>query len=203
MDNLNSNNKVNISGTLVSDFEYSHNVKDKKIYKAYLETERLSGIKDVIPLLTKDIVEKDCLGKRIKVDGRYRSYNLHGDDGNHLILYVSPQNIKIEEDTKDENYIFLDGFVCKQPVYRRTPFGREITDLLLAVNRTFGKSSYIPCICWGHNAKFAKEFKVGSHIQVAGRIQSREYKKKIDDRYEIKTAYEVSINSIINLKGNE
>lgn len=194
------NNKVDISGILVSDFEYSHNVKEREMYKAFVETKRMSGAKDVIPFLTKDIPEKKQIGKRIKISGKYSSYNSYDENKkSHLILYVSPKGIDFDKDTeKDNNYIFLNGFICKEPVYRKTPLGREITDLLLAVNRSYGKgkSDYIPCICWGHNARLAGKLKVGCHIQVWGRIQSREYRKKIEEDYTSRTAYEVSIGKI-------
>ena len=134
---------------------------------------------------------------------RFRSYNRHEENRNRLVLSVFVREIEfISDDEKEReqsktNQIFLDGFICKAPVYRKTPLGREIADLLLAVNRPYGKSDYIPCICWGRNARFASSFEVGGHIQIWGRIQSREYQKKIgEDQTEKRVAYEVSVSKI-------
>ena len=140
--------------------------------------------------VTKDM---DMTWKRVTAVGQFRSYNVHNETGNHLKLYVFAQEFSNAEN-EDENYIFLDGYICKKPKFRRTTLGREIADVLLAINRPYEKSDYIPCICWGRNARFASDSEVGTHMRAWGRIQSREYVKTFDDGKEVKrTAYEVSI----------
>ena len=132
--------------------------------------------------------------------GQFRSYNRHEENKNKLVLSVFVREVNLlesEDEIQRPNSIFLDGYICKEPVYRKTPLGREIADLLLAVNRPYGKSDYIPCICWGRNARFAESFAIGGHIQLWGRIQSREYQKKIDENeYEKRIAYEVSVSKM-------
>ena len=151
---------------------------------------RLSGTHDTLPVvISEHIMPKDWAeGKTVHALGQFRSYNRHEERKNKLVLSVFAREIEFVDEISENiktNQIFLDGFVCKAPVYRKTPLGREIADLLLAVNRPYGKSDYIPCICWGRNARFADQFEVGSHIQLWGRIQSREYQKKIsEDMYE-------------------
>ena len=144
-------------------------------------------------------VTQDYTGRVIQAMGQFRSYNRHEEKKNRLILSVFVREIAFveEEDASKTNYIFLDGYICKEPVYRKTPLGREIADLLIAVNRPYGKSDYIPCICWGRNARFASGFTVGGHAQVWGRIQSREYMKKINEDEAVKrVAYEVSVSKL-------
>ena len=137
------------------------------------------------------------IGDRVEITGQFRSYNCNEPDGNRLILTVFARDIVplAEENYKNPNQLYLNGFICKPPVYRTTPFGREITDLLLAVNRSYNKSDYIPIIAWGRNARFAKSLEVGDNVKIWGRIQSRNYQKRISEEETItKTAYEVSIN---------
>ena len=145
-------------------------------------------------------VKQNYTGMYAVVNGQFRSYNRHEESRNRLVLSVFAREIEILEEPTEEvrpNYIFLDGFVCKPPIYRKTPLGREIADVLLAVNRPYGKSDYIPCICWGRNARFAEGFRVGEHIQIWGRIQSREYQKKINENeFEKRVAYEVSVSKL-------
>ena len=165
--------------------------------------ERLSDSIDIIPLMVSERlldVNGDYKGMYIAVNGQFRSYNRHEERKNKLVLSVFAREIdfvdEIGESTKS-NQIYLDGYICKEPVYRKTPLGREIADLLLAVNRPYGKSDYIPCICWGRNARFASNFEVGARCAVWGRIQSREYMKKIsDDQLEKRVAYEVSVSKL-------
>ena len=137
--------------------------------------------------------------------GQFRSYNRHEEHKNRLVLSLFVREVAFIEEELDgakTNQIFLDGYICKLPVYRKTPLGREIADLLLAVNRPYGKSDYIPCICWGRNARFAASFEVGEHVQVIGRIQSREYIKKLSEtEAEKRTAYEVSVSKLECLDG--
>ena len=145
-------------------------------------------------------VKADYRGKYIEVLGQFRSYNRHEANRNRLVLSVFAREVNICEEEDSEvkpNHIYLDGYICKKPVYRKTPLGREIADLLVAVNRPYGKSDYIPCICWGRNARFAEKFQVGEHIQLWGRIQSREYQKKIsENEVERRVAYEVSVSKL-------
>ena len=196
-------NQVVIMGTIVSDFEYSHQIFGEGIYMVDVEVQRLSDSCDIIPLMVSERlldVEEDLRGVKIAVVGQFRSYNRHEEKKNRLILSVFAREVEfvdeIEEGAKS-NQIYLDGFICKEPIYRKTPLGREIADLLIAVNRPYGKSDYIPCICWGRNARFANSFEVGTRCAIWGRIQSREYMKKItEDQSERRIAYEVSVNKL-------
>ena len=164
---------------------------------------RLSNSDDRIPLMISERlidVSQDYTGEYIMVTGQFRSYNQHDEQKNRLVLSVFVREVSFVEEEVDgakTNTILLDGYICKRPIYRKTPLGREIADLLLAVNRPYGKSDYIPCICWGRNARFASSFEVGEHVQVLGRIQSREYVKKITEtETEKRTAYEVSVSKL-------
>lgn len=199
------NNQVTLSGEITSNFEFSHEVYGEGFYTAMLASERTSGQKDIIPIMVSDRlvdVKADWTGMFLKIFGQYRSYNKREDGGNRLQLSVFVrefENVIAERDfeIKDENRISLDGYICKQPIYRKTLLGREIADILIAVNRPYGKSDYIPCIAWGRNARFASGLEVGTRLQIEGRIQSREYQKRIsDDEYETRVAYEVSISKM-------
>lgn len=164
---------------------------------------RLSNFVDYIPVMVSERLidtTQNYIGQYIYVTGQFRSYNRHEEKKNRLVLSVFARELEFmeqeEEDVKS-NQIFLDGYICKEPIYRKTPLGREIADLLIAVNRSYGKSDYIPCICWGRNARFASGFTVGAHVQVWGRIQSREYVKKLNElETEKRVAYEVSVSKI-------
>lgn len=202
-DKVFDNNQVSIAGEVVGDFIFSHDVFGEGFYILEVSVNRLSNSYDIIPLMISERlidIKKDYKGKMIEVSGQFRSYNRHEDSKNRLVLTVFVREVKIYEDDFESlkpNYIFLDGYICKQPVYRKTPLGREIADILLAVNRPYGKSDYIPCICWGRNARFAENFTVGGHIQVWGRIQSREYQKKVNELdFEKRVAYEVSVSKL-------
>lgn len=198
------NNQATLSGEIVSNFEFSHEVYGEGFYIAMLASERTSGQKDIISIMVSDrLVDTgaDWVGRFVKVSGQFRSYNKHEGEKNHLVLSVFAREFEeFEEMPFSDNYsnhIFLDGYICKPPIYRETPLGREIADILLAINRPYGKSDYIPTICWGRNARFAYSLEVGTRLQIEGRIQSREYKKQIsDDEYETRTAYEVSISKM-------
>lgn len=199
-DKVIDNNQVSIAGEIISEFRFSHDVFGEGFYSLDVRVGRLSSSNDVIPLMISERildVEQDLRGKFIEVTGQFRSYNRHEESRNRLVLSVFVREADIfDEDQEFEkpNYIFLDGFICKQPIYRKTPLGREIADLLLAVNRPYGKSDYIPCICWGRNARYAEKFQIGGHIQLWGRIQSREYQKKTGEtEVEKRIAYEVSV----------
>ena len=167
---------------------------------------RLTDIVDIIPLMISERlidVTKDYRGMKIEVSGQFRSYNRHEGLKNKLILSIFVRELQFVEDDdmpqeqSKSNQIYLDGYVCKPPIYRKTPLGREIADILIAVNRPYGKSDYIPCIAWGRNARFASTIEVGGHLQVQGRVQSREYTKKInEEETEKRVAYEVSVSKI-------
>lgn len=202
-DKVFDNNQVNISGRVVGEFRYSHDVFGEGFYLLDVEVNRLSDSYDIIPLMISERlidVTKDFRGEIVEVNGQFRSYNRHEEAKNKLVLSVFVREIKIceqEYESSKPNYIFLDGYICKAPVYRKTPLGREIADLLLAVNRPYGKSDYIPCISWGRNARFAEKFSVGGHLRIWGRIQSREYQKKITETdVEKRVAYEVSVSKL-------
>lgn len=198
------NNKVNIVGEVISNFEFSYEFYGEKFYHFYVSISRLSEINDVIPVVISDRiidVSKDLTGKDVEVIGDYRSYNSRKNGKMKLLLYVFTHEIHVLNksiEVSENNKIFLDGFICKKPIYRKTPLGREITDLLLAVNRPYSDlTDYIPCICWNKNARYAQGLKVGYNIKLEGRIQSREYQKYIasKDMHETKVAYEISVKN--------
>ena len=203
LENTIENNQVTIMGEIVSPFTFSHEVFGEGFYMVDVNVRRLSNSQDRIPLMISERlidVSQDYTGEFIMVSGQFRSFNKVDGEKHRLILSVFVREVSFvdeEPDGSNKNNIFLDGYICKQTIYRETPLGREIADLLLAVNRTYGKSDYIPCICWGRNARFASDFEVGDHVQVIGRIQSREYTKKISEtQEETRTAYEVSISKL-------
>ncbi len=203
MDKIIENNQVQIVGEIVSGFAFSHEVYGEGFYVMDISVKRLSDSYDIIPAMVSERlidVTQDYRGEMIQIFGQFRSYNRHEEKKNRLVLSVFAREISFVEEENDKvksNQIFLDGYICKNPVYRRTPLGREIADMLLAVNRPYGKSDYIPCICWGRNARFASGFEVGGHVQIWGRIQIREYFKRLeDDTAEKRVAYEVSVSKL-------
>lgn len=209
-DKVFDNNQVSIAGEVVGDFIYSHEVFGEKFYLLDVSVNRLSDSYDIIPLMISDRlidVKNDYKGQYLEVTGQFRSYNRHDESKNRLVLSVFVREVTVcpeGYESAKPNYIFLDGFICKQPVYRKTPLGREIADILLAVNRPYGKSDYIPCICWGRNARYAEKFPVGGHVQIWGRIQSREYQKKISETdFEKRVAYEVSVSKLEYVEAEE
>jgi single-stranded DNA-binding protein len=201
MDNLMLNNKIYLEGKIISDLQFSHEMYGEGFYTFNLEVPRLSDAKDI---LSVTVSERLIGGMELKaeseviVEGQLRSYNKFVDGANRLILSVFARNVEFcIEKSKNPNQIFLDGYICKQPVYRTTPFGREIADMLLAVNRSYNKSDYIPTIAWGRNSRFCQGLEVGDNIRVWGRLQSREYEKKVSETETIKKiAYEVSISKM-------
>lgn len=202
-DKIIENNQVTITGEVASEFAFSHEVFGEGFYMVEVLVRRLSNSDDRIPLMISERlidVTQDYRGEYITVNGQFRSYNKHEENKNHLVLSVFVREISFVEEELDgakTNNIMLDGYICKTPIYRKTPLGREIADLLLAVNRPYGKSDYIPCICWGRNARYASNFEVGEHVQIFGRIQSREYVKKITEtETEKRIAYEVSVSKL-------
>lgn len=209
-DKVIENNQVMVIGEIISDFSFSHEIYGEGFYMVDILVTRLSESSDVIPVMVSERlmdVNSDYKGCKIAVNGQFRSYNRHDEHKNKLVLSVFAREVEIVEDVDENsqtNQIFLDGYICKEPVYRKTPLGREIADLLLAVNRPYGKSDYIPCICWGRNARFASTFSVGSRCSIWGRIQSREYMKKInDDETERRVAYEVSVSKLEEMSTEE
>ena len=203
VDKVIENNQVIIMGEIVDDFTYSHEIFGEAFYMVNIRVERLSDSEDLIPVMVSERlldVTKDYKGLKIEVVGQFRSYNRHEEKKNKLVLSVFAREIDFVDEMPENsktNQIFLDGFICKPPIYRRTPLGREIADILLAVNRPYGKSDYIPGICWGRNARFAGTFQVGSRCLVWGRIQSREYMKKLGEgEMEKRIAYEVSVSKL-------
>ena len=202
-DKIIENNQVTIMGEVVSGFTFSHEVFGEGFYMVDVSVKRLSNSRDLIPVMISERlidVTQDYTGEFLMVTGQFWSYNRHEEQKNRLVLSVFAREAEFideEPDGAKTNTILLDGYICKLPVYRKTPLGREIADLLLAVNRPYGKSDYIPCICWGRNARFASTFQVGEHVQLIGRIQSREYMKKLSEtETEKRTAYEVSVSKL-------
>lgn len=199
---LRQNNTINIIGKIISEYTFSHEVYGEGFYTFDLDISRLSKTADTLPVtISERLMNKEGLklNSFVNINGQIRSYNNFLDKKNHLILTVFTRDIEIVPETlnKNPNQAMLNGFICKPPVYRTTPFGREIADILLAVNRSYNKSDYIPCIAWGRNARFAKTLEIGNNIKLWGRMQSRTYQKKLETGEALnKTAYEVSISKM-------
>jgi len=200
------NNHLVLVGKVTSEKKFSHEIYGESFYIFDLEVARLSGNADIIPITISErlILEKELeIGDRVSIEGQFRSYNSYENEKNRLILTVFAKDIKYlteEEENPTEkvsNEVTLVGYICKKPIYRQTPFGREISDILLAVNRAYNKSDYIPAIAWGRNARFCQNIEVGTKVKIAGRVQSRNYEKKFEDgTTQTRTAYEVSISSL-------
>lgn len=200
------NNHLVLVGKVTSEKRFSHEIYGESFYIFDLEVARLSGNADIIPITISErlILEKELeIGDRVEIEGQFRSYNSYENEKNRLILTVFAKDIKYlteEEENPSEkvsNEVTLVGYICKKPIYRQTPFGREISDILLAVNRAYNKSDYIPAIAWGRNARFCQNIEVGTKVKIAGRVQSRNYEKKFEDgTTQTRTAYEVSISSL-------
>ena len=210
------NNHITLVGKVTSEKKFSHEVYGEKFYLFDLSVPRLSGNADVIPVtISERITEFEDLivGKNITVSGQFRSYNTYVNNRNKLMLTVFAKEVIVSENQEEEfvpskevlsNEVLLTGYICKKPIYRKTPFGREIADLLLAVNRAYNKSDYIPCIAWGRNARFCQNIEVGTQVKVVGRVQSRTYEKKFEDgTAETRVAYEVSIGSLEVINEND
>lgn len=201
--NVIENNVVTISGRVVSEVEYSHEVYGEGFYSFQLDVPRLSESSDKISVTFSERLvpkEKLVIGSLLEIEGQFRSYNSYKSESNKLVLTVFAREVVfIDEDKriKNPNQIYLNGYICKSPIYRMTPFGREITDILVAVNRPYNKSDYIPCIAWGRNARYSQNLSIGDNIKIWGRIQSREYQKKLESGETLtKTAYEVSVSKM-------
>lgn len=209
MENYSDNNSILIGGVVVSEPEFSHEVFEEKFYSFNLETKRLSDYNDVLPVIISErLIDIKSIknGLLVKIKGQFRSYNKLVDNKSKLVLSIFAKEIGVVE---DESVITLNeanfiGYICKNPIYRKTPLGREIADVLVAVNRSYKKSDYIPCILWGRNAKFCETLSVGSRVKLTGRIQSRKYEKKLEDGTVLsKVAYEVSISKFAIDKDEE
>ena len=190
-------NKIVLAGLVTEEPTFSHEVHGEKFYRFYLSSSRQSGYCDVLMCTVPEIIKNGINeGNMVKVFGEIRTRNVHEDDKSHLEVTVFVKEVLLYEE--DENNVELDGFICKEPAYRETPFGRQITDLIVASNRERNyKSDYIPCIAWGRNAIRASELNVGTRVKVSGRLQSREYNKRLgDETYEVRTAYELSASMI-------
>lgn len=201
--NYTENNYLVLIGKIISDKTFSHEIYGESFYVFNLEVPRLSGNEDIIPITISErlIANFDLeIGRKVVIEGQFRSYNSYENEKNRLVLTVFAKDIidyKEEQEERVSNEVILNGYVCKKPIYRKTPFGREISDILLAVNRAYNKSDYIPCIAWGRNARFCDSMEVGTEVKVVGRVQSRTYEKKFEDgRVEQRVAYEVSIGSL-------
>lgn len=201
------NNHLLLVGKVTSDKKFSHEIYGESFYIFDLEVARLSGNSDIIPITISErlILEKELeIGDKVAIEGQFRSYNSYENEKNRLILTVFAKDIKyLSEDDEENssekvsNEVTLIGYICKNPIYRQTPFGREISDILLAVNRAYNKSDYIPAIAWGRNARFCQNIEVGTKVKITGRVQSRNYEKKFEDgTTQTRTAYEVSISSL-------
>ena len=210
--NYSQNNSLVLVGKVTSEKEFSHEIYGESFYSFNLEIPRLSGTSDIIPITISERLMTNFdlqIGKEVVVEGQFRSYNTYEDTKSRLILTVFVKEIREkseEEEIKVPNEVQLLGHICRKPIYRKTPFGREISDILLAVNRAYNKSDYIPCIAWGRNARFCSDMETGTEIKIIGRVQSRAYEKKYEDgTVENKTAYEVSVSSLelINKEENE
>ncbi len=215
------NNYLTLVGKVTGEKKFSHEIYGERFYVFNLNILRLSGVADIIPItISERLINDETLkeGQKLLVKGQFRSYNSYENEKNRLILTVFAKDVKIitEEEQQDEeenemtkkdvitNEVVLIGYICKKPIYRQTPFGREIADILLAVNRAYNKSDYIPCIAWGRNARFCQNLEVGTQIKLVGRVQSRTYEKKHEDgSVETRVAYEVSVGSLEVIEEND
>lgn len=207
--NFADNNHIILVGKITDEKKFSHEIYGEKFYTFDLSVPRLSGNADIIPVTISERLFKEedlVVDKKVKITGQFRSYNSYENERNRLILTVFAKDIEFLPNQEEEivaskdlvsNEVVLTGYICKTPIYRQTPFGREIADILLAVNRAYNKSDYIPCITWGRNARYCSKMEVGTEVKVVGRVQSRAYEKKHEDgTVEQKIAYEVSISNL-------
>lgn len=201
---MNETNVIDLSGVVSQEPVYNHEVFGENFFQFYLSSIRMSENIDVLPVLVSErLIDLDSLkvGTYVHVKGQVRTFSKHTDDGARpsLLISVFTKEICIPDEPfkNDVNEVTLNGYICKTPVERATPLGREICDVLVAVNRPYGKSDYIPCIAWGRNAKYVGELEVGTALKLTGRLQSRNYNKKIDDtNFEQRTAYEMSVSKL-------
>ena len=194
-----NNNNVIIKGKINKLPTYSHTVMGEGFFEMFVEVQRLSNETDILPVtISERLIEDFSVGQEIGILGQFRSYNKLGDGKSKLMLTIFVKELINPEEINEINQICLIGYICKEPIYRTTPFGREICDVLLAVNRAYNKSDYLPCIAWGRNARFVRDLGVGEKLEMQGRIQSRKYQKKLDDgSFESRVAYEISVSSVM------
>ena len=199
-----NNNKVFLNGVVVEKPVFSHETYGEGFYEVKLSVPRLSEHTDVLPVTVSEKFLKDfSLGKEVAVKGQFRSFNKLMGDKSKLVLNVFAREIIEKNSSMNPNIIEITGYLCKPPIFRTTPFNREICDILVAVNRAYNKSDYLPCIAWGRNARYIKDAPVGKKLEIVGRIQSREYQKKLDSGEIVtKTAYEISVGRI-NIANDE
>ena len=204
------NNYLVLVGKVANEKKFSHEVYGERFYLFNIEVPRLSGVSDIIPITVSERLISGIdisIGNKILIKGQFRSYNTYENGKNKLVLTVFAKDVIAGEDIKEEeeelkkesisNEVTLIGYICKKPIYRQTPFKREIADILLAVNRAYNKSDYIPCIAWGRNARFCQNIEVGTCVKIVGRVQSRVYEKKLEDgTVQERVAYEVSVGSM-------
>jgi len=216
--NYSENNHLVLVGKVTSDKRFSHETYGEKFYIFDMEVSRLSDTTDIIPVTASERILNDellTIGNKLVIRGQFRSYNSYVNEKSKLILTVFAKDVlteaelseeELEETKRTSNEVTLVGYICKPPIYRQTPFGREIADVLLAVNRAYNKSDYIPTIAWGRNARFCQNLPIGTEVKIVGRVQSRNYEKKHEDgTVEARVAYEVSIASlqVVNEDNNE
>ena len=205
-------NAVTLVGKIITEKEFSHEMYGEGFFTFELEVPRLSDYVDILPVTISERLFSNAelkVGDYVLVEGQLRSYNRYIKNSNRLVLTIFARDICIlkEEELMDAlkkpNEIYIDGYICKAPIYRTTPFGREITDLLVAVNRPYNKSDYIPCIAWGRNARFCNRLSIGDHVKLWGRVQSREYQKKLPNGEVLtRVAFEVSISKLEYIKND-
>ncbi|MBO5412867.1 MAG: single-stranded DNA-binding protein [Clostridia bacterium] len=211
--NYSENNYLELVGKITSEKVFSHEIYGESFYIFNLEVPRLSGTADCIPITISERLIQNfdlSIGKEVEIEGQFRSYNTYENQRSRLVLTVFAKEIKEHVEPEEpereriSNEVFLVGYICKKPIYRKTPFGREISDILLAVNRAYNKSDYIPCIAWGRNARFCENMEIGTGVKVVGRVQSRIYEKKHEDgTVEQRVAYEVSVGSLELVNKND
>jgi len=198
----NNNNVITLTGTILSAAEFGHEISGEDFYNVFVSIPRMSEIADVLKVTMSGRIIKvnDLLiGCNVEIDGQIRTYNRKDETGKsklNVTVFANAINILDDSDVAFDNEAKLTGYICKKPVKRRTPFGRDVCDLILAVNRSYGRSDYVPCICWGRNAKFVSELEIGSKITCEGRLQSRQYNKTVDDKVETRIAYELSVKTV-------
>ena len=194
MEPVASRNQITLRGSLRALPEFSHENHGKRFYRFFLEVPRLSGAVDTLPVIAKETILNTVDpsgGEMLTVTGQVRSHNLRDNGKRHLSVFVFAASIAAE-DGEPINTVLLDAIVCREPTYRRTPLGREICDVMLAVPRAFHRADYLPCILWGRVAAEAAQCTVGDRLIINGRLQSRIYTKLTDEGAQERTTYEVS-----------
>lgn len=200
-----NNNNVLIKGKIVKLPAYSHTVMGEGFFEMLVEVKRLSDETDILPVtISERLIDGFNLGDEVGISGQFRSYNKLEGERSKLMLTIFVKELIDPDEIQTTNQICMVGYICKEPIFRTTPFGREICDCLLAVNRAYNKSDYLPCIAWGRNARFVKDLGVGEKLEVQGRIQSRKYQKKISEtESETRVAYEISLSSVVLAENEE